>query len=171
MNRFDSNLWTMLKESGSSLTLSARISIMQIILDVLIFIQQKGFCHFDVKPTNFFVNLDQSGNWNGRDLVIGDFGLSSSSTNLEGIGCGTPGFSSPEQFLRKPSTKSDNFGFGRTAVIILFKWNQAWNLLVQPLTENEYKNHSLHNQPISDVISNLLNVSRPIKRYDIIFCY
>ena len=131
---------------------------MQTILDVLIYIQEKGFCHLDVKPSNVFLNLDKFGNWNGEDLVIGDFGLSSSFTELEGR-CGTPGFAAPEQFMGNPSAKSDNFGFGRTAVLILFKWDQAWNILAQPLTDDEYKNHPLRNQPISDVISNLLNVS------------
>ena len=161
MDKYDSNLCQQLKKSNSdsALTLSTRISIMQTILDVLIFIQQKGFCHLDVKPSNIFLNLNESGNWNGKDLVIGDFGLSSSQTNLEGR-CGTPGFAAPEQFMGNPSAKSDNFGFGRTVVLILFNWDQAWNLLAQPLTDDEYKNHPLRDQPISDVITNLLNVSR-----------
>ena len=158
MNRYDSNLWKLLKESSSAITLSTRILILHTILEALIFIQEKGFCHLDVKPSNIFLNLNQSGNWNGKDLVIGDFGLSSKSTDLEGR-CGTPGFAAPEQFLGKPSTKSDNFGFGKTAVLILFNWDQAWNLLAQPLTNDEYKDHPLRNQPISDVISSLLNVS------------
>ena len=158
MDRYDSNLWQLLKESSSTISLSTRVGILQTILKTLIFIQRNGFCHLDVKPSNIFLNLHESGNWNGRDLVIGDFGLSSSLTALQGR-CGTPGFASPEQFMGSPSAKSDNFGFGKTAVLILFKWELAWNLLAQPLTEDEYKNHPLHAQPISDVISNLLNVS------------
>ena len=161
MEKYDSNLWKLLKESNATIFLSTRIAILEIILETLIYIQHNGYCHLDVKPSNIFVKLDQAGNWNGIDLVIGDFGLSSSSTNLEGT-CGTPGFAAPEQFMGKPSAKSDNFGFGKTAVLILFKWDQAWNLLAQPLTKNEYENHPLCHQPISDVISNLLNVSQQI---------
>ena len=120
------------------------------------FIQQKNFAHLDLKPANVFIGLVGSA-WDGSTLVIGDFGdfgIHNSTVSQ----FGTPGFASPEQFLGRPSSKSDNYGFGKVAVLTLFEWNTAWNLLAQPIQKGVDTN--LKKYPLHKLLSGLLHVSK-----------
>ena len=155
MPRYDCSLWKLLKD-GNGINMSTRLQIMNKLLDGLLYLQSKGYSHLDVKPSNVMLNLT-CGKWNGEDLVLIDFGLCSSHAKLRGY-CGTPGFGSMEQFGGKPSQKSDNYSFGKTAVLILFDWQLGWNLLAEPLTDAEYKSHPMRNNVYGSMIVDLLQV-------------
>jgi len=65
--------------------------------------------HFDIKPTNIFIN-EENEKWNG-ELVIADFGIG----NFIGIdhGCGTAGFASPEQIVSKAREEADIYSVAK----------------------------------------------------------
>ena len=94
MDRYDCTMWSYLKESSSNITLDHRFSISEILFKVVLYIQNSGFCHLDLKPSNIFMNLTNRKTWDGSTLKIGDFGLSRKKTELSGR-MGTPGFGSP----------------------------------------------------------------------------
>ena len=158
MKEYDCTLWSLLKlDTTCPVPISTRLNLLKTIVETVIFIQSKNFCHLDLKPGNIFLNKNPNGTWNGHDLVVADFGLSTAFNELKGQ-AGTPGFGAPEQFLGKPSRKSDNFAMGKMAVLILFKWQTGWNLLASPLTPTtpDYINHL---PQVRRIISELLNVS------------
>ena len=169
MPRYDCSLWTLLKSAatGKRIAFSARMQILKIMLEVFIYIQSEGYCHLDLKPSNILINLNKNGEWNGQDIVVTDFGLCVlQSDGLKGSGqSGTPGFSSLEQFIGRPHRKSDNYAMGKTAILILFEWQLGWNLLAQPLTDQQYCKHPLKHTVVSEVISNLLEVSTTQENY------
>ena len=158
MEKYDTTLWKLLNSlpAKKPIPIANRVKMIEILLDVVIYIQLQGFCHLDLKPSNIMVNLSGD-EWNGSDFVLADFGLSSATSHLTGHS-GTPGFGSPEQFVGSPSARSDNYSLGKTAVIIMFDWKSAWNLLAQPLNKQQYETHSIRNTLIENVISQLLMV-------------
>lgn len=85
----------------------------------------------------YFLNLSThiSREWNLSDLVITDFGIGGQLSGLNRRGCGTPGFASPEQIVKKPDEMSDIYSLGRTFVLVFFGWNYGWNFLAKPETE------------------------------------
>ena len=52
-----------------------RFSILEILFKVVLHIQNSGFCHLDLKPSNIFMNLTNRKTWDGSTLKIADFGL------------------------------------------------------------------------------------------------
>ena len=165
MPRYDCTLWTLLKNSeltsSNEIALSERLQILTVMLEVVIHIQAKGYCHLDIKPSNVLVKLNEKGNWNHQDIVLTDFGLCLRKWDMSKLtSCsGTPGFASLEQFLGGPTMRSDNYSLGKTAILILFKWQLGWNLLAQPLTPSQFQGHLLKNTLVAKIISNLLHVS------------
>ena len=157
MDRYDTILWDNLKDNSDNITMNERIKILQTISEAAYFIQSKGYCHLDLKPSNIFINLN-NGKWDRKTLKIADFGLCRNNSDLVGR-MGTPGFGSPEQFDGHPHLKSDNFAVGKMAIMILHPWQIAWNLMAQPLTEAEYNNHPAKNDQICRQIADLLKVS------------
>ena len=103
---------------------------------------------------------DSNDQWDGKTVVLADFGLSTTFDRLEG-NCGTPGYGSPEQFLGQPSKKSDNYAVGKLGVMTIFPWQSAWNFLAQPLKKGEISEmeRSKLLKPFHRIISDLLNVS------------
>jgi len=88
------------------------------------------------------------------DLVLTDFGLSATVDSAIGS-AGTPGFGSPEQFVGHVHKHSDNYGFGKLAILLIFPWNTAWELLARPRYDDQTKvSHGY------EFISKLLHVSR-----------
>ena len=157
MDRFDSSLWEYLKTKFDKITMAERIKILKIIFEVVNHIQNEGFCHLDLKPSNIFINL-LNGMWDGKTLKLADFGLCRKSSNLDGR-MGTPAFGSPEQFEGNPHRKSDNYALGKMAILILLPWNIGWNLMTQPLTTDEFDQHPAKFDEICKIISKLLRVS------------
>ena len=155
MDRFDCTLWEYLKDYD--IPMKIRINILKTLIDTVNFIQSKGFCHLDLKPSNIFLKLLE-GYWDEKNLKIADFGLSRKKDDLSGR-MGTPGFGSPEQFEGNPSMKSDNYALGRMAIFILFPWKLAWNLSAQLLTGKEFEEHWTRRSSKFQMISQLLNVS------------
>ena len=155
MEKFDCTLWEYLKLN--SIPIEERLDILKIVLEAVLFIQNNNFCHLDLKPSNIFLNLT-NGSWDGKTLKIADFGLARKNADLIGS-MGTPAFGSPEQFEGRPNLKSDNFAVGRMAIMILHPWNIAWNLMAQPITEDEYNNHPARNDEKCKIIAGFLKVS------------
>ena len=165
MDLYECTLFDVLKnqsESSNQLHMKERVQILLKVLDALIYIQENEMAHLDVKPSNVLLNKNSDGRF-GEIVVLSDFGLSSNFDKLTGNG-GTPAFGSPEQFIGKPSRKSDNYSFGKLGVITLFPWQTAWNLLAQPLKKGEIskveKSKSL--RILHTMISKLLHVSQYI---------
>ena len=159
MDEYDCSLQDYLSNQNSSqwLTLRRRHAMLKKVLDIIQYIQDKGVCHLDLKPSNFLLNTDHNGNWNQTDFVLADFGIASSFKLATGY-CGTPGFASPEQFIGEISEQSDNYTFGKLAVTILYPWDAAWNLLAQPLSLEELKQQPLYDTELWKLISALLEV-------------
>ena len=117
MDRYSTSLWTYLKkfknDSEKKFHIHERSSMLENIADAIKAIQNKKYCHLDIKPSNILINLRKGGKWKSwDDLVLTDFGLSGSIDSALGQ-CGTPGFGSPEQFMGKVHLKSDNYAFGK----------------------------------------------------------
>ena len=158
MNRYDCTLWEFLKDDSKyDMDVAERVDLSIEILKVVIFIHQMNFFHRDLKPSNIFLKTKVLQNQKlGLDQwVLGDFGLSSLSSDLAGSS-GTAGFVSMEQFEGKPTQKSDNYSFGKMAVLILFKWNIGWTLLARPLSNLEYKNFQFYH--LFNYLSKLVQV-------------
>jgi len=89
-----------------------RVEILQLVIKAIIHIHSKRMVHLDIKPENIFLNYhENSKNWNQKDLVLADFGISYRTNRArEKPTCsGTPGFGAPEQFIAKPQINSDNY--------------------------------------------------------------
>ena len=159
MPRYDTTLWNLFQSDTIVISPKSRIQILSEILNGIVYIQSKNLCHLDLKLSNIMINHSNN-TWDGKTLVIADFGLSTSSNELTGRG-GTPGFGSPEQFIGKPNLKSDNFAFGKISVLTLFEWNTGWNILAKPIQHG--KSGLLENdrkyKGITQIIKNLLSVS------------
>lgn len=167
MPEYDKTLWDVLKhadlDDSPELSNKERFRILSIILDVLLFVQTQKCCHLDLKPSNVLINLHE-GRWDYKHLVLADFGISSRIVSSDDelrvaqmTHAGTPGFSAPEQFMGNPTIKSDNYSFGKTAVLVLFPWRTAWNLLAYAIKDDDVS--PINNHPLEAVISNLLQVS------------
>jgi len=170
MDEYQITLFDLLKyqserEPENQLDMEEKIQILSKVLEALIYIQEEQLAHLDVKPSNVLLNK-KGGRW-GEIVVLSDFGLSSNFSQLTG-NAGTPAFGSPEQFIGEPSEKSDNYSFGKLAVITLFKWQTAWNLLAQPLKKGEISEVEKNNvlKEYHEMISKLLHVSLHIKWVD-----
>ena len=162
MDRYSISLWNYLKqfknEKENELTIDDRMEMLEKIIDAVLAIQTKNYCHLDLKPSNILINLDDDGKWN-EDLVLTDFGLSGTIDTAAGQ-CGTPGFGSPEQFLGKVHPKSDNYALAKVAVIILFPWNVAWDLLSKPVSNLQLENENVQELQFYKSIVHLLHVRR-----------
>ena len=113
MRIYDKNLWEYLKERSTPtydlLPIAERFNIFSNIFSAVMHIQSSGQLHLDLKPSNILLNVDDTGKWNQRDLVVTDFGIGGSTAMLtDGKRHkirGTPGFASPEQLLGIPHRK------------------------------------------------------------------
>ena len=161
MDRYSISLWNYLKkfksDSGEKLDMDDRRAILEKIADAINAIQAKNYCHLDIKPSNILINLEEDGEW-CYDLVLTDFGLSGSIDTALGQ-CGTPGFGSPEQFMGKVHLKSDNYSFGRLAIIVLFPWDIAWDLLSKPIIKADLENENVHQFGVYNSMATFVNVS------------
>ena len=157
MTKYDKSLWVLLKELQSAkisvFDTLTRFQILECILRALKNLQDKGFCHLDLKPSNVLINVNGP-KWNG-DLVLTDFGLSGTIESATGS-AGTPGFGSPEQFVGQVHKHSDNYGLGKLALLLIFPWNTAWELLATPKNEVDV---IARNTDGYEFISQLLHVS------------
>jgi len=133
-----------------------RLKMLNTVLDIIEYLQKLDLCHLDLKPSNFLLNMT-SGKWNKSDFVLADFGIANALKHADGLS-GTPGFGSPEQFIGKPSKKSDNYILGKLIITIIYPWNDAWNLMQRPITHQELKKQPLYNTPAWAIISDLLQV-------------
>ena len=134
MPQYDTSLWKLLKETKSVnvsiMDTLSRLQMLECIIRTLGDLQDRNLCHLDVKPSNILVNLNGS-KWNG-DLVLTDFGLSGTVDSATG-NAGTPGYGSPEQFVGHVHKFSDNYSLGKLAILLIFPWNTAWELLASLL--------------------------------------
>ena len=157
MPLYAKSLWALLKESRSyPMTIMdtlQRLQMLESIIKTLGDLQDRNLCHLDIKPSNILINLTENGQWNG-DLVLTDFGLSGTVDSATGR-AGTPGFGSPEQFVDHVHKHSDNYGLGKLAVLLIFAWNHAWELLAQPKDLQE----AIKDSEGYEFISQLLHVS------------
>ena len=151
MPRYDTSLWARLKSDKTEIEdIPTKLKMFECIVQALSDLQEENLCHLDVKPSNILINL-KDGKWNG-DLVLTDFGISGTVDSATGRK-GTPGCGSPEQFVGKIHQKSDMFALGKLAVLLLFPWNKAWDLLARP---KDADSREFSDYPI---IAKLLSVS------------
>ena len=164
MEIYDTNLWRYLKSShniGRNIPMRVRFKLFEQILAGAREIQNRYFRHLDLKPSNILLRTRRHGSWNERNCGITDFGIGGNfrthGGNLERLS-GTPGFSSPEQLIGQSHQKSDNFSFGKLMVFIFCNWPTSWNLIYQPVTENE-RNQIPFNPQFLHVVRQLLQVN------------
>ena len=172
MEVFDCTVWEYFKKSDVQnpspnafgpiprpISISTRFKMFEKILAGAKYIQDQGFKHLDLKPSNVLLKLRPDGTWNEVDIVITDFGVGGANDRQTGH-AGTPGFASPEQFIGDGHRKSDNYSFGKLMVIIFSKWQTSWNLLFQPISDADYRNINFNAQqlPAFHTITELLKV-------------
>ena len=125
MERYPKTLWKFLE--NQDLGLLERLEIAVKLIKEVKKAHYGEVGHRDLKPTN--VMLDKN-----NELVLVDFGIGRDWTKLEGSG-GTPGFNAPEQFSgdgqREPV---DIFSLGKNLILIFFKWEIGWTLLLSSKT-------------------------------------
>ena len=106
----------------NDLTLRDRVDLLARVADAVHSLHETGVIHRDIKPSNILVDR------NGQPVII-DLGIASLLTDdvmetltAEGAPIGSPAFMSPEQAMgsrREITTRSDVFGLGATAYLIL----------------------------------------------------
>jgi serine/threonine protein kinase len=99
-----------------------RVELLARVADAVHSLHEMGVIHRDIKPSNILVDI------NGQPIII-DLGIASLLTDdvmetltAEGAPIGSPAFMSPEQARgarREISTRSDVFGLGATAYLVL----------------------------------------------------
>ena len=161
-------MWELLKifahhrPTPRTITAAVRFKMFEKIFAGAKYIQDSGYKHLDLKPSNILLRVRPDGSWNEIDCVITDFGIGG-QTNKQTGNAGTPAFASPEQLIGPGDRKSDNYSFGRLMTMIFAEWQTAWNILFQPVTDAEKPNilSNLHfyHQPVYVVITQLLQVS------------
>ena len=142
MRIYDKNLWEYLKERSTPtydlLPIAERFNIFSNIFSAVMHIQSSGQLHLDLKPSNILLNVDDTGKWNQRDLVVTDFGIGGSTTMLtDGKRHkirGTPGFASPEQLLGIPHRKGG--GYNRQYTIYTSYISNGYDKGLQARTRN-----------------------------------
>ena len=102
--------------------LRTRVDLLARVADAVHSLHEMGVIHRDIKPSNILVDI------NGQPIII-DLGIASLLTDdvmetltAEGAPIGSPAFMSPEQARgsrREISTRSDVYGLGATAYLIL----------------------------------------------------
>ena len=137
MEIFNMNLWQFFKHKHS-ISMHNRFAMFEKIWNGLNHLQQNKFAHLDLKLSNILIKTNSLDKWDGENLVITDFGIGGKDLAVLGKR-GTPGFASPEQLVGKPHIKSDNYALGRVMVYLFSEWESAWNMLFQPITDNEIK--------------------------------
>jgi len=167
MDVHDCSLWELLKSFSLQtpprpISIETRFKIFECIFAGVKYIQDRGFKHLDLKPSNILLNTRKDGSWNERDCRITDFGIGGKIDRQTGR-AGTPGFTSPEQLIQNGTQKSDNYSLGKLMVMLFSEWDTAWNILYQPITEldrnNIYCNLGNERLKVFSVILGLLNVS------------
>ena len=89
--------------------------------------------HFDLKPANIFLDV---GTDDLRPRVkVADFGIARRGMAQHKIG--TVGFGSPEQFAANAGVESDILSIGKVAILVIFEWNLAWDILWNPVNKRD----------------------------------
>jgi serine/threonine protein kinase len=172
--KYDDNLWVYLKNSqkNSNFVLKDRLEMLSRIGQAVEEMQKKKLIHLDIKPSNVLLNYDSNNKvsnvnqpislWNPIDrdnFVLADFGLSGDLSTCS-KNAGTPGCASPEQMIGKIHQKSDQYAFGKLAVMLLFDWNVAWSLLAEPKSEQELQAEKIYGTDLQKIIADLLQVNK-----------
>ena len=63
-------------------------------------------------------------------------------------------------------TRASMIARNQLAVMVLFKWEMAWNLLFRPVEKDDLHSNRLRNHPLQRIISNLIQID-PKKRLDL----
>jgi len=164
---YSQNLWKYLKNCGNLIDMSERFRIMENIFCGLIYIQNRGYKHLDIKLSNILLKTDsKTDKWDGRNCVITDFGIGGKTEKTVGM-AGTPGFASPQQLIGNASETSDNYSIGRTMVFLFSTWQGAWNALYQPIPKDVIQ--SIQIEPVQHdiflIISNLIKIEPTSRTY------
>ena len=177
MEIHDCSLWKLLKNFASlnsgpttrPISISTRFKMFESIFAGVKYIQDRGFKHLDLKPSNILIKTRPDGSWNEVDCRITDFGIGGKGDRQTGQ-AGTPGFTSPEQLIGNGIPKSDNYSLGKLMVMIFTEWNTAWNLLFQPISELERNNLNFGQEwdSMFGVIRGLLNVRSFLSEIEIL---
>ncbi|MBA7583818.1 Serine/threonine-protein kinase D [subsurface metagenome] len=114
-----------LQENNKMLDPLAILTIFVGLLQATISIHESGIVHRDIKPSNIIINTD-FGIPRPEDIILIDFGIATAPKEVSGTdftivgGCGTDGFSAPEQ-LTSPHVgyNADIYAIGATLFFML----------------------------------------------------
>jgi len=105
--KYKNTLWEILRKNDfSKLTIEERLEIIKKVAQGS---NVEFGHHYDIKPTNIFLN-EENGKWNG-ELVLADFGIG--ETYGADHGCGTGGFASPEQIVTIGRKEADIYSIAK----------------------------------------------------------
>jgi len=102
-----------LMESGTPISLTQRLKLVEDILQGLAYAHERQVIHCDLKPENILLNLTKDG-WVAR---IADFGIArlsqESGYSITGLGAtGSPAYMAPERFYGQSSPAADLYAVG-----------------------------------------------------------
>ena len=106
--KYSTTLWHYL-QNNDDLSINSLIDRLEMLKKIIQGKTTESYNHFDIKPTNIFIN-ETEGKWNG-DLVLADFGIG--EVGFTTHGCGTSGFASPEQISSEAGSASDTYSIGK----------------------------------------------------------
>ncbi|EAX94589.1 AGC family protein kinase [Trichomonas vaginalis G3] len=164
--KFDNSIYLLMEYCPSDLEKYLKsnrhiseIQLQKYIYDAVKAIHQchaKGIAHCDIKPSNFM--FDKYGR-----LKIGDFGLSTSMSELVHSNRGTPVFMAPETFMKNQycPIKADIWSLG---VIIYYMatlqfpfFGETRSALIQNIIRTRYNDDSVEDGRLREVISSCLD--------------
>ena len=87
-----------------------------------------NYVHRDVRADNMLVG-------NHGVVKVADFGIARRGMAQHKIG--TVGFGSPEQFAANAGVESDILSIGKVAILVIFEWNLAWDILWNPVDKRD----------------------------------
>ena len=143
-----------------------RLSILEKIVDALIFLHEKRIWHLDLKPLNIMMNSEKKTDgrrgelWDGQTLKLIDFGISMLDGCFEkDLSMGTPGYGSPEQAAQErihdnfldSLKKSDNYSLGKTMIELFVAFDDR----------DKYLNYSME---LPDAEQLLMNMQEEFRR-------
>ena len=144
--------------------MATRFHLFEFILEGIIYIQNRGVKHLDLKLSNVLIRTSPQGEFDGVNCVITDFGIGGKTGKQTGL-AGTPGFASPEQLTGYADKMSDNYSLGRLMIFLFCDWPTAWTGMYKPVTENDLANLTISPvyQRLQRIITNLVKVILNLK--------
>jgi len=127
------------------------------ILSILDYLHNNQIIHLDIKPENILITSI------GKNIKLIDLGFSSSDS-YDAIPCGTPNYSSPEQFENPTiiNVTSDIYSFGKLLIFLFTGSTEIENISKLPRSYQKIAQKCTHAKP-ADRYSNIYEITKSIE--------